>query len=643
MNRCPDARSPIRCRISDFRFPILLFLFAVPLTAPAQTSPQEPISPLPPPVTRGLYRARWFEFLNAHLEDDTRSAAAALADMEKTGRAVGVHRLSDFSRTAVHEGRKAEASGRVERARRAYETAVELDDANVDAHLSRLGFLLRQRSRATALRVLPELGAALLATQESRLALLSSVAIWAAAGFAGAVVAFLLALIVHHFPRLAHNLQEIADHYFAPRAALPLGLLLFAVPFAFGLGPFWAALCWGVLVFPYASKAERWTLGVALALLGLIPPVAAFVARENIIERSPLYVAAMDLEERREDASAEDGLRQASSVFSEDPDVWFLLGMYAERSGDSERALTSYDRAIAAQGRDYRPFLNRGNVHFQEGEFAAAIRDYEAAAERAPRTAEAYYNLSIARGEAYDFDGQAAAMAIAREISESQVRGWADRPTLARVVAATYPVSRARRKVEEWNAQPKSRRLPGHATPLRIVDFLLSPLTLGPWVLLALALIWTHNLEAHMGLAEECTRCGKPFCPVCKRTGEAVLYCSDCVRLHLRKDFPGIEAHVAQTREIRRRTRLKDWSCRLTSLVLPGAHPELADRPVISFLVFFLFLFLIAVSIISVRFYDLRPLPPPRSWRAIVFAPLALAGIVWLFSQRSAWKESHGP
>ena len=55
------------------------------------------------------------------------------------------------------------------------------------------------------------------------------------------------------------------------------------------------------------------------------------------------------------------------------------------------------------------------------------------------------------------------------------------------------------------------------------------------------------------------------------------------------------------------------------------------------------FLFLIVVDMISVRFYDLRPLPPPRSWRAIVVAPLALAGIVWLLSQRNAWKESHGP
>src|ERR1017187_7300454 len=99
----------------------------------ARAAAQEAVSPLPPPMTRSLYRAHWFEFLNAHLEDDARGAAAALAQMRKSPRAVGVRRLSDFSRTAIHEGRKAELVGKPERAQRAYDAAVQLDDASYDA------------------------------------------------------------------------------------------------------------------------------------------------------------------------------------------------------------------------------------------------------------------------------------------------------------------------------------------------------------------------------------------------------------------------------------------------------------------------------------------------------------------------------
>ena len=47
--------------------------------APRMLPAQEAVSALPAPVTRSLYRAHWFEFLNAHLEDDARGAAAALA------------------------------------------------------------------------------------------------------------------------------------------------------------------------------------------------------------------------------------------------------------------------------------------------------------------------------------------------------------------------------------------------------------------------------------------------------------------------------------------------------------------------------------------------------------------------------------
>ena len=110
--------------------------------------------------------------------------------------------------------------------------------------------------------------------------------------------------------------------------------------------------------------------------------------------------------------------------------MWYLFGMYAERSGDSERAIASYDRAIQADSGDYRPFLNRGNVHFQEGDFQEAIRDYEAAAQRAPKVAEIQYNLAVARGEAYDFDGQTAAMAKARALSPADVPTWTEHPTL---------------------------------------------------------------------------------------------------------------------------------------------------------------------------------------------------------------------
>ncbi|HEX7252054.1 MAG TPA: tetratricopeptide repeat protein [Thermoanaerobaculia bacterium] len=603
---------------------------------------QEAVSPLPPPVTRSLYRSHWFEFLNAHLEDDTKAASAALAEMRKAARTVGVSRLSDFSRTAVHEGRRAEALGRTDRAARAYAAAIQLDDANADAVLSQIAFQIRQRRFRAAAALIPDAFTAMLATQESRLAIFSSLALWMGLGLTAAALAWIIVLLVKNFSRVSHEMQEASEFFLGARGIRALTLVILLLPLVFGFGPVWIVLFWGVLVYGYAEGLERWVLGAGLVLLGLAAPLLSLVARENIIERSPLYVAALDLEERREDASAEDGLRQAAAVFAEDPDVWFLLGMYAERSGDSERAITSYDRAIQANPQEYRSFLNRGNVHFTEGDYSSAIRDYEAAGQRAPAAPEIYYNLSVARAETYDFDGQAAAIAKARELSDARVRGWTERPTLSRVVAVPYTLAQARQKIEQWNAQPKSRRLPGHAPPVRITDLLVSVFTLGPWAALALALLFAAYRTGRP-MATECTRCGKPFCRRCKKTAEAPLYCPDCVRLYLHKESAGIEVHVAQTREIQERVRQRDRACHATSFFLPGAHVVFSQKPVAGFLALWLFFFFAAAAAIGLRLFNPRTLPAPDSWHATSWIALSAAVVMWLVSQRAAWRDSHGP
>ena len=606
----------------------------------ARAAAQEAVSPLPPPMTRSLYRAHWFEFLNAHLEDDARGAAAALAQMRKSARAVGVRRLSDFSRTAIHEGRKAELLGKPERAQRAYEAAVQLDDASYDAVAARIGFLFRRHVWLEASRLVPDAPAALLETREARLSIISSIAVWVAFAVGLTLTGFVLALLAKHSSRIRHDVRELARRL-GGAPAVGLALVIGILPLALGLGPGWIIMYWAVLVFPYAVRGERVLLAGLLVALGLLGPVLAAVSRENIIERSPLWIAAVDLDERREDASAEDGLRQASAVFAEDPDVWFLLGMYADRSGDSERAIAAYDRATVSDPRDYRAFLNRGNVHFQEGDYLEAIRDYEAAALHAPKAAEIQYNLSIARGEAYDFEGQTAAMARARAISDKDVVAWTEHPSVARVISAGYPLSRARVKIEQWNRQPKSRRLPGHAPPLEVTSLVLSPLSLGPWLAFVAALLLA-GYRSRRSLAIECARCGMAICDSCRRFGDHPLYCTTCVRLHVRKENLGIEAHVRQSEEMRRRVYARDRLCRFTSLFVPGTHRVFSERTFAGVFAMFGFFFFLSVALVGGRYFDPRQLPSSSGTRAglIVFGSAAF--LIWLSSLASSWRDSHG-
>ena len=290
-----------------------------------------------------------------------------------------------------------------------------LDPDDPDAVVGRISFLTRTGRTGEALRSVPGGVVAILATRESRVAVFSNVALWVAAGIAGALAGIVLTLCVRHSGAAGHDIWEAASRRIGRGAAIPLGLAIAGIPLFLGFGPGWLALYWAALIFPYAGGREQRILAGGLLAVALIPPLLAVVTHFNIEQRSPLFVAALDLAERREDASAEDGLRQASAVFPEDSDVWFLLGVYAERSGDYERAQADYGRAMRADPDDYRPLLNRGNVRFTEGDYSEAIRDYVEAAKKDAYAPEIFYNLALARGEAYDFDGQSQAITRARE------------------------------------------------------------------------------------------------------------------------------------------------------------------------------------------------------------------------------------
>jgi tetratricopeptide (TPR) repeat protein len=600
---------------------------------------QEAVSPLPPPVTRGQYRANWFEFLTAFSENDQPGADRALEAMARSARKLGVHRLSDFSRTAVYLGRRAEILAQKDRAARAYDAALRLDPDDADAVVARVSFLARTGRLGEALKSLPSAAVALFATRESRVAILSNAALWLAVGVAGALAGIVLTLCIRHLAPAAHDVAEFARWRLGAGAALPVGIAVVALPLLVGFGPGWLVLYWAALIFPYAATRERRVLAGALVALALVPPLLAVVTRVNIEQRSPLFVAALDLAERREDASAEDGLRQASAVFPEDSDVWFLLGVYAERSGDYERAQDAYTRAMRADPTDYRPVLNRGNVRFTEGDFNEAIRDYIEAAKLDPDAPEVFYNLALARGEAYDFDGQSQAITRARAISASRVSGWVNAPTVSRVVPAPYSLARARSRIAQWNAQPKSRRLPGHGAA-SLGYAIGSAWSLPPIGALALGLL-LNRFRRSRGVAAECARCGRPFCVRCRRYGDAPGYCAICAR-SFRKEEGGIEEQAAEALGAQRRARGRHRASRIASLLAPGAHKFGFDRPAAAAVTMLVFFCAVGAVLLDNRFFDPLSLPPEGPVRGTVVVGLAVAFLIWVRAQWLARRVPSG-
>jgi hypothetical protein len=114
------------------------------------------------------------------------------------------------------------------------------------------------------------------------------------------------------------------------------------------------------------------------------------------------------------------------------------------------------------------------------------------------------------------------------------------------------------------------------------------------------------------------------------------------VRLHIKKEPVGIEGHVAQAQEIRKRTRWKDRLCQLGSLLLPGTHDAFTERPARGASRLFGFAFAIALIVIGETYFNPRQLPPEGEWRGTAVVGLLAAFLIWATANLAAWKGSHG-
>lgn len=619
----------LRLPSSVARLPVLVLLFCA-VSLRAETA--SPARPLPPPAARAVYRSYWFDLLNALQENDAATVPAALGAMTKAARAAGIARLSDFSRMALHEARRAEGAGRMATAGPAYDAAVALDDSSFDAAASRAGFLLRNGRISAGLTGLPAALGRIFASAESRLTFGSWLAIVIGLAVAAAALACLLGLFLKHFRRILHDLQEVASRPFGHRAAKPIAVVLVALPLFLTLGPLWLLLYWSSLAFAYSARRERVVLVLSFLALGILPILVDQLARENLVRRAPLYRAAVDLPEGREDSSVEDALLAAATANPDDGDAWLLLGMYAERADDHPRAVLAYGKAIQKNPTENRAFVNRGNVRFAEGDFVGAIGDYEEAARIAPNAAEAFYNLSVARAEIYDFKGQEAARVRALQVSSRAVDAWSSNPPLARVVAAPYPVARARSRVRARMAETADPRG-------ELVSLVTSPWFLAPWG--ALLFAWGFGaLRSRRGLASECARCGRPFCRLCKRYGGPAIYCGPCVRIQGRKESVSEEAREEDLRETALRRRRRRGVVQAVTLFAPGVHRFLAEKPFVAAATLVLFFLALATAIGAPGMFELRPLAPRSAAIPGRIAAAAVAFPLWSLAMVGAWRQT---
>lgn len=85
--------------------------------------------------------------------------------------------------------------------------------------------------------------------------------------------------------------------------------------------------------------------------------------------------------------------------------VYFVRGRAHTHEGEWDAAVADYDRVIALDPESVNAYINRGRARADKGELDAAIADYDRAISLDPDASLAYNNRSYAKLEKGDFDG----------------------------------------------------------------------------------------------------------------------------------------------------------------------------------------------------------------------------------------------
>lgn len=514
---------------------------------------------------------RWFGWLAAQEEGDATLARSKTEELVKNAEKIGIRRLTDLSLSATLLGRRDLLSGKHDRARIAFETAVRLDPDLPEARWGRL--FLSGRTKEFG-RIPSDLAGAFRATladrEARRVVVIRTTLLFV---FTGAALgaAFLLVLVLAHGRRYIHDLSEFAIRFAGGLAAAPLAIALFFLPLLLGLDLYWFGLVLFVAIFGYASPRQKIGAAIALALFLPLLPVIDRVAYELAVTGSPILRGAETLQESRYDQRVLDDLESVKNILSDDSDVRFLLGCLYQTLGQNDRAVREYSAAVQADPAEFRSLINRGNIHFVDGDFGAALEDYQAAVKRNAKSVAARYNLSLVLAETFRTVESVEALNIARALDGRLLQKFQQNPTLVKVVSLGFTPEEARVKVERLQSDPKSHRILGHYRTYHFGDALATPALWAIPLALVLAFVLDAQRQKGRGYASECQKCGRTFCSRCKPAGQSLLLCSQCVHVYLKKDGVAIETALQKVEEVKKRRWLKDKLRALLNVLLPGA------------------------------------------------------------------------
>lgn len=417
----------------------------------------------------------WLQWISAFYKGDREAAALQVTELRTSLGRLGFSRLPELSIGATVRAIEAARQGDLVRAEWAFDDAELLDPGRPETAFGRAlaAWEGKHYFRAVGQQIV---GYARLFTFEPNHALArQNVALAVLAAALLAAAGFVLVQLATKGSRLYWAISSRLAMLPAPLShVLTLALLLW--PLAVPGGAVWALLYWSVLLWGFGSLSERIVTVVLWVLLGASPLAIAHQHQRVAAMLAPPARAVAALTEGRLYGALFTDLGLLPTMLPDSIAVRQMLGDLHRLLGQWDEARIYYAQVLEKEPQNIEALIDLGAYHFLVGDHGSAVQYFQRAATADPNSAVAYYNLSQAYSDAYQFAEQRGALARARSLGEGQVNRWIRQSGSERVI--TYNGGLARSGEVMRNLQ---QTMQGPSTSAKMVQ------TVRRWLPLGLA------------------------------------------------------------------------------------------------------------------------------------------------------------
>lgn len=578
----------------------------------------------------------WPQATEAATSGDFDTAYKKTNDLAEAGRNNGIKTYPVYASSAVSLARQSAKRGNKLASDFGNKAADQLDPNSSSVAFSKADALADARDWGRAIPAAFKGFARTFGSYRTRLLSRSDLIIVLLTALALTTVIFAITLFIRYGRSMAHDFREILGGRVRGGSVTVLAFALLFLPLFVWLGPMWLVFYWLIIFFGYAKVAERILIVILALLIATAPIVLDLTANWIAGVGSPVVLAAIASEEQSYYPEALRRMQELLTVVPDNDTLHVLAGNILLQEGDEQQAGVHYRRATELRD-SAGAHVNLGNLNFLNNDYAAAITEYTKAEGLDKNLAIAFYNHSVANGETYKFDDQAAMLNQAKRIDRTYIERLSSNPPSQKIVIYRPPIAQAWTVASDIARRGTARALFGNYAWFDPLVSARNPITLGG-LLVAIGAPLLFLKRRRSGFAGACIKCGRTYCHRCKSGRDSNTYCTQCIHIYLKRDGVSLETKRAKLEEVSDHHNGLVRRNKIFATLMPGSAQLLEGRTAVGILGLFGFLFFLLVALLVGRLAPV--LGPGEVAKLLVRAgAIIVAIVIWFFLSMPVYRR----